>query len=132
MNVRAAEIPPATVALAVIVPSEPANTAVPAEVGAAVTAAKSEVQAQLATAQAQLAASLEQVAADLEALEQSHEAGSTRDNAASDAHSSDVARQSNDELASLDREIGSTATSARADDGRGGHAVAGRPRGCAG
>ena len=110
MHVRAAEIPAATVALAVIVPSEPANTAVPAEVGAAVTSAKSDVQAQLSEAQAQLATALEQVTADLAALGQTQAAGSTRDNDASDAHSSDVARQSDDELANLDRVIGSTAT----------------------
>ena len=114
MSVKAAEIPAATVALAVIVPSEPANTAVPAQVGAAVSSAKSEVQAKLAEAQAQLAASLDQVAADLAALGQSQASGSTRDNDASDAHSSDVARQSDDELTSLGHTIDSTATSGRA------------------
>ena len=70
MHVTNAQIPPASLAVAVIVPAQPPTGEAPATVGAAVANSRALVQARLAQAQADAEASLEQVQADLTALEQ--------------------------------------------------------------
>ena len=92
MNVTNAQIPPANLAVAVIVPAHPPTGEAPATVGAAVANSRALVQARLAQAQADAQASLAQVQADLTALEQAQLSGRTRENSASDAHSNDLAQ----------------------------------------